>query len=184
MNEVSAGSQVAASQAGERRSLERRSHARYPCDGGAEIRQLGVEARVWARLTDISLGGCYLESMSPLPPGTIIRLVLIMKEQRLQAKGQVVVQHPHFGMGVQFVAMLDADRKMLESWVADLEAKARPPAGRRKGEEPARFPDQDIAAVLQAIQEFFRVKPVMSREEFQQLVKAQGEAQEGGAESP
>ena len=179
MNEASATPQAAAAtQAGERRRLERRKHPRYPVSGGgAELRQQGVDSRIWARLTDISLGGCYLETMSPLPVLTYVNLGLILEEQHLNAKGQVVVSHPNFGMGVQFIDMSAADRKMLESWLAALAPKVATPLGRRNGENPVRTLDKDSAALLvQAITEFFLNRPVMSREEFQQLVEARHKA--------
>ena len=170
----------AAPPVGERRRVDRRKHPRYPCSGGgAELRQQGVDSRIWARLTDISLGGCYLEIMSPLPVLTYVNLGLTLEEQHLQAKGQVAVSHPHFGMGVQFIDLSAADRKMLESWIAAVAPKAGPPAGRRSGENPAHTLDKESAALLvQSVKEFFLVKPVMSREEFLQLVEARHKAQE------
>ena len=175
MSETITASQVAAApEIGERRRVDRRKHPRYPGNGGgAEVRQQGVDSRIWARLTDISLGGCYLEIMSPLPVLTYVSLVLTLEEQRLQAKGQVVVSHPHFGMGIQFIDLSAADRQMLESWITALAPKVGPPVGRRGGETPARLLDKESAALLvQAITEFFRSKPTMSREEFMQLVEA------------
>ena len=190
MSELNATTQTAAAtQAGERRRLERRKHPRYPCgSGGAEIRQQGVDSRIWARLTDISRGGCYLETMSPMPVLTYINLGLILEEQHLNAKGQVVVSHPNFGMGIQFIDLSAADRKMLESWLAALAPKVVTPLGRRGGENPVRTLDKDSAALLvQAITEFFFNRPVMSREEFQQLVEARHKASkdaEAKAEAP
>lgn len=174
MSEVDTFQAPTAVQGGERRRIDRRKHPRYPVSGGgAEVRQQGVDSRIWARLTDISLGGCYLEIMSPLPVLTYVNLVLTLEEQRLQGKGQVVVSHPHFGMGVQFIDLSPADRQMLESWIAALAPKVVPPLGRRGGENPARILDKEAAALLvQAVTEFFLNKPVMSREEFQQMVEA------------
>lgn len=188
MSEASTTPQTAATQAGERRRIDRRKHPRYPVSGGgAEVRQQGVDSRIWARLTDISLGGCYLEIMSPLPVLTYVNLGLILDEQHLNAKGQVVVSHPNFGMGVQFIDLSAADRKMLESWLAALAPKVVTPLGRRDGENPVRTLDKDSAALLvQAITEFFFNRPVMSREEFQQLVEARHNASnaEAKAEAP
>ena len=189
MSETITASPAAAPEVGERRRLDRRKHPRYPVNGGgAEVRQQGVDSRIWARLTDISLGGCYLEIMSPLPVLTYVGLVLTVEEQRLQAKGQVVVSHPHFGMGIQFIDLGAADRQMLESWIRALAPKVGPPVGRRDGENPARLQDKESAALLvQAVTEFFRGKPAMSREEFLQLVEARRKAQEEAkaqAESP
>ena len=179
MSEASATTQVvAAPQVGERRRIDRRKHSRYAVEGGgAEVRQQGVDSRIWARLTDISLGGCYLETMSPLPVLTYINLGLILEEQHLNAKGQVVVSHPNFGMGIQFIDMSAADRKMLESWLAALAPKAVTPLGRRGGENPVRTLDKDSAALLvQAVTEFFLSKPTLSREEFQQMVESRHKA--------
>jgi hypothetical protein len=189
LSESAATPQTAtATPAGERRRLERRKHPRYPVSGGAEVRQQGVDSRIWARLTDISLGGCYLEMMSPLPVLTYVNLGLILEEQHLNAKGQVVVSHPNFGMGIQFIDLGAADRKMLESWLAALAPKVVTPLGRRGGENPVRTLDKDSAALLvQAITEFFFNRPVMSREEFQQLVEARHQASkdaEAKAEAP
>ena len=183
MSELGATPQPAAApQAGERRRIDRRKHARYPVSGGgAEIRQQGVDSRIWARLTDISLGGCYLETMSPLPVLTYVNLGLILEEQHLNAKGQVVVAHPNFGMGIQFIDMSAADRKMLESWLATLAPKVVTPLGRRGGENPARTLDKESAALLvQAVTEFFLNKSALSREEFQQMVEARRKAGKDG----
>ena len=84
-------------------------------------------------------------------------------------------------MGVQYIELSPADRQMLESWIAVLAAKAGPPAGRRSGENPVRILDKESAALLvQSVTEFFCLKPVMSREEFQQLLEARHKAQEEG----
>ena len=49
--------------------MDRRKHPRYCVNGGgAEVRQSGVDVPICARLNDISLGGCYLETRSPLNP--------------------------------------------------------------------------------------------------------------------
>ena len=162
-----------ASQAGGRRGKDRRKHPRYSVEGGAaEVRQQGVEASIWARLNDISLGGCYLETRSPLTVLTYIHLTLTWEEQHLQAKGQVVGCHPNFGMDVKFLYLSDPDRSVLEAWIAALAANAESPLGRGSGEDPAPTLDPAAAARLgQAVAEFFRGKQVMSREEFQQLVR-------------
>ena len=106
----------------------------------------------------------------------------------MNAKGQVVVSHPNFGMGIQFIDMGAADRKLLEGWLAALAPKAVTPLGRRGGENPARTLDKEAAALLvQSVTEFFRSKPSMSREEFLQLVEARhkaGKDAEAKAEAP
>ena len=48
-------------------SGERRSTARYSCKGSSSIRQSVTRFPLGAAVTDISLSGCYVESMSTLP---------------------------------------------------------------------------------------------------------------------
>jgi CheY-like chemotaxis protein len=53
-------------------------------------------------LTDLSLGGCYIETSSPLPERTVVALSLTVEETGLQTEGFVRVMHPGRGMGVEF----------------------------------------------------------------------------------
>ena len=160
-----------ASQGEGRRRNDRRKHPRYCINGGgAEVRQPGVDVPICARLNDISLGGCYLETRVPLTVFTYIQLALTLDGQRLRAKGQVVGSHPNFGMDVKFLHLSDTDRPVLEAWIAALAAQAESSTRHGSGREPAPSLDQETAARLgQAVAEFFRSNPVMNREEFQQL---------------
>jgi hypothetical protein len=129
-----------------------------------------VDVPICARLNDISLGGCYLETRSPVTAFTYIELVLTLDGQRVQAKGQVVGCHRNFGMDVKFHYLSDLDRPVLETWIAALEAQAESSLGPGSGQDPAPALDQKAAARLgQTVAEFFRSKPVMSREEFRRL---------------
>lgn len=54
------------------------------------------------KLTDLSLGGCYVESDSPFPERAMIDLCLRTGEMAVHTEGMVRVTHPGFGMGVEF----------------------------------------------------------------------------------
>jgi CheY-like chemotaxis protein len=54
------------------------------------------------RLTDLSLGGCYLTTGSPFPRGTRVVLSIKTADLEVQTAGVVLVAHPEFGMGVEF----------------------------------------------------------------------------------
>lgn len=54
------------------------------------------------KLTDLTLGGCYLEVSSPFPVGTHLTLFLRAAGVELPAEGIVQVMHPENGMGVEF----------------------------------------------------------------------------------
>jgi len=54
------------------------------------------------KLTDLSLGGCYLESDSPFPEHALVDLCLKTGEIAVHTEGLVRVTHPGQGMGVEF----------------------------------------------------------------------------------
>ncbi|MGA9813155.1 MAG: PilZ domain-containing protein [Terriglobales bacterium] len=56
------------------------------------------------KLTDLSLGGCYVESESPFPERSGIVLCLKAEDMEVQAEGMVRVMHPEFGMGIEFAS--------------------------------------------------------------------------------
>jgi hypothetical protein len=85
---------------------ERRRFQRYPCDIGANI-QIDGTKRLWARCTDISTGGCYLETWSPLPVGTTFNMEL----DGIPVAATVKACHPNVGMGVRFETV-SAPRQM------------------------------------------------------------------------
>ena len=60
------------------------------------------EAVPHCKLTDLSLGGCYLESDSPFPEHALVDLCLKTKEIAVHTEGLVHVAHPGHGMGVEF----------------------------------------------------------------------------------
>jgi c-di-GMP-binding flagellar brake protein YcgR len=68
-------------------------------------------------LTDLSLGGCYLEMASPFPVGA--RVTLIMRAAKLEnrAEGLVRVMHPEIGMGVEFTRASSQQREQLEKFI-------------------------------------------------------------------
>jgi len=54
------------------------------------------------KLTDLSLGGCYLETESPFPEKVLVDLCLRAEEMEVHTEGMVRVTHPGHGMGVEF----------------------------------------------------------------------------------
>jgi len=91
---------------------ERRRHRRFPCQGGARLIR-GNEAPIWATLADISEGGCYIETTSPLVMGNVLDLTLKIADMEIRCKGQVRTAHPGIGAGVSFTMLAVEARKQL-----------------------------------------------------------------------
>lgn len=69
------------------------------------------------KLTDLSLGGCYIESESPFPPQTKVELWLKAADEELHVPGIVCVMHPSRGMGVEFASRSAEDRARVEGFI-------------------------------------------------------------------
>jgi CheY-like chemotaxis protein len=54
------------------------------------------------KLTDLSLGGCYVETDAPFPEQSLVDLCLKTGEMEVHTEGMVRVTHPGHGMGVEF----------------------------------------------------------------------------------
>jgi len=99
---------------------------------------------VGCKLTDLSLGGCYLELASPFPVRTRIVLSMRTAELELRAEGVVRVMHPEVGMGVEFTQATEEQRHRVEKFIHHLMASdgALPellvhPEGLDSGSHPA-----------------------------------------------
>jgi len=69
------------------------------------------------RLSDLSLGGCYVETESPFPRQTRIDLCLRVSDLEVHVEGVVRVMHPSFGMGVEFASRTAEQRQQVEYFI-------------------------------------------------------------------
>ena len=72
------------------------------------------------KLTDLSLGGCYLDTASPFPLGTRIILSMKVAGASFRAEGVVLVMHSESGMGIEFTRTTDPQRTDLEKFIQAL----------------------------------------------------------------
>ena len=72
---------------------------------------------ILCKLTDLSLGACYVESESPFPVGTRLDLILQARGTFAGAGGSVRVLHPGHGMGIEFLAETEQQRAAVEGFL-------------------------------------------------------------------
>src|SRR5580698_1312067 len=70
------------------------------------------------QLTDLSLGGCYLEISSPFPVSTRVTLSMRAGDAQLRSEGVVRVMHVDRGMGVEFTQSTPEHRALLEKFLS------------------------------------------------------------------
>ena len=96
--------------------IERRKHPRFKINVPVEIHSETSNAPLHCATSDLSLDGCYIESMYPFPAGTRLELKLDASETLL-ITARVVTSDPQFGNGIEFVRMLDEDYVTLQKFL-------------------------------------------------------------------
>jgi len=69
------------------------------------------------KLTDLSLGGCYIETASPFPEQALVDLGLKAADMEIHIEGVVRVMHPSTGMGVEFPSRTEAQREAVTNFI-------------------------------------------------------------------
>ncbi len=100
----------------------RRIQTRLACQLGAEIYALGSNVPQRCSLSDIGPGGCYVETVSPFPAGTVIEIVVRTETLKVRLKGKVRSTHLGYGMGVEFVVRTREDRVQVERLISGQKA--------------------------------------------------------------
>jgi DNA-binding response OmpR family regulator len=89
----------------------------------AVIQGAGPEETVpHCKLTDLSLGGCYLESDSPFPELALVDLCLRTRDMAIHTEGMVRVTHPGHGMGLEFPSRTPEQRAQVGNLITFLQS--------------------------------------------------------------
>ena len=158
----------------ERRQQERRRHPRFNCAGTATMLENGSAMAISGRLNELSLGGCYIEMMSPLRAGTSMKLDLDVGGRRVKVDGVVRTSQPTFGMGVEFMRMDPTEAEKLHVLVSELGGGAQPanpPPNVQANVQSAAAPAVTPSAneIGEAVLRWFGTHDTLSRDEFRKL---------------
>ncbi len=86
-----------------RTGKEHRRHIRYPVTGRIDVRNPYASSGGFsAQIGDVSAGGCYIQTSTPWPIASPVRLELHIGKTKLVMRGTVRTHHPDVGMGVEF----------------------------------------------------------------------------------
>jgi CheY-like chemotaxis protein len=117
---VSAGLGLLSASASDRRNL-----SRHACCLGAEVYRAQNSVPYRCSLSDISEGGCYIETAEPFPSGTEVEIRVRTHEFKLSVMGKVSSTHRGFGMGVCFHLRNDHERAQVQELIACAEAEPK-----------------------------------------------------------
>jgi DNA-binding response OmpR family regulator len=131
---------------------------------------------VACKLTDLSLGGCYMELSVPFPLRSRVVLSMSTAGSKLQVPGVVRVAHTDVGMGVEFTRNTDEQRRQVETFLQSLmqnssgvpELLVQP-----EGLEPMEASTPSETTLEDPLLELFRTKSTVPVEVFQEELRKQ-----------
>jgi hypothetical protein len=127
---------------------ERRRVVRYPFTAAAEVTDLRSETRVTGRSSDLGLGGCYIDILSPFGAGCEVHVRLEREQHVFEAAATVTYAQFSMGMGLAFTEVKPEYQAVLQAWVADLGGKDLP-----KSSATAGAPESEIRSTVLDLQQ-------------------------------
>jgi PilZ domain len=154
---------ASASLTGEWPERDRRRYPRVQCTGALRVKQVGTNFEATQKLTDISLGGCYGESLAPMPRDSIVDMVLEVCGEHINARGMVRTHHPSMGNGIGFTEVAPEEWKKIVKVIQQLGG------GNMVFDAPQ---EPDVGDAIEALLSLLQKKGIhVTRDEFLQEMK-------------
>jgi hypothetical protein len=101
---------------------DRRKSPRYPIIAEAKVTDVKTETTFKSRVSELSVDGCYLDFLNPLPEGCSLHLRIMKDTGVCETHALVVYNHPGMGLGIRFVNTPEDQKKILERWIDEVRA--------------------------------------------------------------
>jgi hypothetical protein len=123
----------------QRKGSERRTSSRYRLSQPPEVEIFHSEsgASVKGSVGDLSRGGCYVETDSPLPLEADVTITLKKSGDQVRAQARIVRTFPNGGLGLAFTSMEGDGFRILDSWLSAFIATTWVAANRRRTQRAA-----------------------------------------------
>lgn len=99
---------------------ERRQFIRYAFTATFEAIEPNSGTRINGRTADMSEGGCYVDTMSPLPAGTVLKVRISKENRALESQATVVYAVAGMGMGLRFESIVPQQLAIVKRWLGEL----------------------------------------------------------------
>ena len=109
---------------------DRRRYPRMKCFVAVEVRLEGAATPVWGNLSNTSMGGCFVETASPVPTGVNVEIGLWVASGKIWVKGMILngivtKSSPCFGVRIRFGQMQTNERESLREFLKFVESTTR-----------------------------------------------------------
>jgi hypothetical protein len=155
---------------------ERRKIPRYSVNADSEVEEPRVRAKINGRMTDLGLGGCYVDAVMTFPVNTYVHVRMSREDLKFEADARVVFSKPGLGMGLEFAELTPAHKSYLAEWVDELSGTERK-AERRTRSTPLDDFQEGVRSeqtVLQQLITLLMQKAVVTHAEYEQLLREIG----------
>ena len=147
----------------------------------AEVLEPRTHTRLIGRASDVGMGGCYIDTVSPFPVGTAVFIRLASGSRAIKAKGNVVYAFTGMGMGISFAEVNAEEGPKLAAWLREIsgedagEPQEAGQLGSGVGEPFASGKPAGLAASMRELLTLLENKRVLSDEEVEFLREKMGE---------
>lgn len=109
---------------------DRRMYPRLKCFVAVEIHVKGATTPIWGNLSNTSMGGCFVESVTPISAGEDVEIGLWLASGKLWVKGMVLngvvtKSTPSFGIRVRFAPIEGTERESLRHFLKFVESTTK-----------------------------------------------------------
>jgi hypothetical protein len=109
---------------------DRRRYPRMKCFVAVELRVEGSATPIWGNLSNISLGGCFVQTATPVPTGVNLELGLWVANGKIWVKGMILngivtKSSPSFGVRIKFDQMEVSARESLRQFLKFVESTTK-----------------------------------------------------------
>lgn len=152
------------------RNQERRRFQRFPFNADAEVVELASGTKIRGRLTDLSLSGCYVDTLSPFLGSMAVHLKIVREGQVFEAQAKVTYCKLGIGMGLAFVSAQPEHKKLLGSWIAEAGGEL-PQAAESKPDKVKGRGDDQLSRVVSELMRVLMRKGVLTETERQEILR-------------
>jgi hypothetical protein len=109
---------------------DRRRYARMKCFVAVELRLGNSAVPIWGNLANTSLGGCFVETATPVPSGMSVEIGLWLANGKIWIKGFILTgivtkSSPSFGVRIKFSELEPAERENLRHFLRFVESTTK-----------------------------------------------------------
>jgi PilZ domain len=107
-------------------SEERRRNLRFAFTATVEAIENKTGTKVTGRTSDLSLGGCYVDTLSPFPVGSDAKVRIQKGNVTFEAQVRVIFSAIGMGMGLAFVSAQPKQVRIFQKWLLEISGKSVP----------------------------------------------------------